>query len=171
MAILKLASRHTLLHPSVGPESNKGSSDQIAAPIELSALLPISHGGGAHWPKAVELLSNNVMWARALKCHRRRWVRRRIRLGRLGCLLRYGGPLKSVELLLFPDVHLVVLRGRIHVIQFAVVLHRRNLVVGKPSDRLLLLRSRDGYDFKPRLREQGLGLRCACLAAAGCLTC
>ena len=64
----------------------------------------------------------------------------------------------GVELLLSPDVDLVLRASGKHVIRLSVVRHGCDSALGKSTDRLLLLWGRDGYDLKTRLREQGLFL-------------
>ena len=77
----------------------------------------------------------------------------------------------GVELLLFPDVDLILCASRKHVEQFPVVMHGRDSALGESIDRLLLWRRRDRNDLKPGLREQGLFLSYRGLAGAGGLTC
>ena len=64
----------------------------------------------------------------------------------------------GVELLLSPDVDLVLRASGKHVIRLSVVRHGRDPALGKSTHRLLLLGGRDRYDLKTRLREQGLFL-------------
>src|SRR6201993_5213790 len=99
-------------------------------------LLPISQGRRPHRTKTIELLNFDVMRARALVCHRGRRIDQLLtRLTTLlGCwlasLLRHERPLIGVELLLSPDVDLILLRSGKHVIQFAVVFYSRHPVLG-----------------------------------------
>src|SRR5437868_13648962 len=126
------------------------SSLHDALPI---LLLPISQGRRAHRTKAIELINFDVVRPRSLVCHRRGWVHqlltRLTRLARwLAGLLRCERRLIGVELLLFPDVDLVLCCGGKHVIQLSVILHRRDPVLSESIDRLLLLGGRDRYDLK-----------------------
>src|SRR5262245_57637522 len=84
-------------------------------------LLPISQGSRAHRTKTIELINLNVLGTRRLICHRRRWIHQLLtwltRLAYwLAALLRRKCPLVDVELLLPPDVDLILLRGGKHVI-------------------------------------------------------
>src|SRR5215475_5156826 len=81
------------------------------------------------------------------------------------------GILVRVEVLLFPDVKLILRRSGKHVKQLPVVHHSRTPALGKSLDRLFLLRSGGRYDLKTRLRKQGFfpgdftpagGSRCGC---------
>src|SRR6059058_1339767 len=110
----------------------------------LQLLLPISHGRRTHRTKAVKLLNFDVVGPCGLVCHRRRRVHQLLTrlslLARwLGSLLRRQRLLIDVELLLFPDVDLVLCRCGKHVIPFPIVFHGRDPVLGKSIDRLLLL--------------------------------
>ena len=86
-------------------------------------------------------------------------------------LLRRDGLLILVEMLLFPDVELILRRSGKHVEQLLVERHGRTSALGKAIDRLFLFWSRDRYDLKTRLRKQGFfsgdftpagGSRCGC---------
>src|SRR5262245_60249227 len=51
-------------------------------------LLPISHGRSAHRSKTIELLNLDVLRARRLICHSRRWIHQLLTwLTRLACWL------------------------------------------------------------------------------------
>ena len=76
----------------------------------------------------------------------------------LAGLLRRECFLIPVELGLFPDVDLILRRGRKHVKQLLVERYGRTPALGKSIDRLFLFRSRDRYDLKTRLRKQGFFL-------------
>src|SRR2546429_9597823 len=78
----------------------------------------------------------------------------------LAGLLRSKSMFICVEVLLFADVDLVLRRCGKHIIQLPVVFHGGDPVLGKSTDRLLLLGGRDRYDLKTRLREQELLLGC-----------
>ena len=69
--------------------------------------------------------------------------------------MRSDGLLILVEMLLFPDVELVLRRSGKHVEQLPVEHHGRTPALGKSIDRRFLLRSRDRYDLKTRLCKQG----------------
>src|SRR6266511_3545196 len=78
--------------------------------------------------------------------------------GWLAGLLRRERLFIGVELLLSPDVDLVLRRSGKHVIQLPVVMNGRTSALGKSTHCLLLLWGGDRYDLKTRLREQGLFL-------------
>src|SRR5215510_3200508 len=65
------------------------------------------------------------------------------------------GILVGVEVLLFADVKLILRCSGKHVEQLIVERHGRTPALGKSLDRFFLLRSRDRYDLKTRLRKQG----------------
>src|SRR5262245_38243957 len=65
------------------------------------------------------------------------------------------GILVGVEVLLFADIKLILRCSGKHVEQLPVEHHGRTPALGKSVDRLFLLRSRDRYDLKTRLRKQG----------------
>src|SRR5262245_6820842 len=72
----------------------------------------------------------------------------------LAGLLGRDGLLIGIILLLSPHIDLILLRSGKHIIQFTIVLHSRDPVLGQPIDSLLLLGCRDRYDLKTRLRKQ-----------------
>src|SRR6266436_6383224 len=80
-------------------------------------------------------------------------------LSLLARLLGLERLLIRVELGLVPDKDLVLLSRRIDVVQFPLVLHRRDPVYGQQAYLLLLLRGGDRLGLKARLREQHLFLR------------
>ena len=59
----------------------------------------------------------------------------------------------GIELLLSAYVDLVLRRSGKNVIQFPIILHRRDPVLRETVDSLLLLGSRNRYDFEARLRK------------------
>ena len=85
--------------------------------------------------------------------------------------LRLEGFFVSVVLGLITHEDLVLRCGRIHVIQFPFVRHRRNLGFGQGGEVLLLPGRRDRFGSKTRLREQHFLLRCggAAIGRACCL--
>ena len=83
------------------------------------------------------------------------WLYRGLHLLWLAGLLSRDGLLIPVELGLLPDVDLILPRSGKHVEQFFVERHGRTPALGKSIDRLFLFRSRDRYDLKTRLRQQG----------------
>src|ERR1700757_2661908 len=100
-------------------------------------LLPIPQGRRAHRTKTTELLNFDVVGSGGLQRGHQRLSRYQLltRLTTLlGCwlasLLRHERPLIGVELLLSPDVDLILLRSGKHVIQFAVVFYSRHPVLG-----------------------------------------
>src|SRR5438874_13383697 len=97
-------------------------------------FLPIAHGVHAHRTKSTELLNFDVVGSGGLHCgHQRLSCHLRLALlshtswmARLCCERLFIG----VELLLSPDVDLVLRRGWIHIIQLSVVLKGRDPPLG-----------------------------------------
>src|SRR5262245_33442590 len=99
-------------------------------PVRCLLLLPISQLRRTHGAKAIELLNFDVFGPRALVCERRRRIDQLLtRLSLLAALLRRERLFIPVELGLFPDVDLILLGSRKHVIQFFVILHGRDPVL------------------------------------------
>jgi len=145
--------------------STRAAAIRLVPSRYVSLLLPIAQRGRTHRTKAIELVNFDVIRPRRLVCHR--WLRvhqlltwLRLLACRLASLLCRKRLLVGIELLLFSDVDFVLRRSGKNVIQFSLILHGRDPVLGKPIDRLLLLGGRDRYDLKTRLREQELLLGC-----------
>ena len=83
------------------------------------------------------------------------WLYRGLHLLWFAGLLSCDRLLVPVELGLFPDVELILRRGRKHVEQLLVEGDSRTPALGKSVYCLFLFRSRDRYDLKTRLRKQG----------------
>src|SRR5262249_6216200 len=97
-----------------GPTRAAASGCRLRARYHIN-YLPIPQRRRAHRPRAIELLNFNVLRSRSLVCHGRRRVNQLLTwltlLARwLAGLLRRERFLVPVELGLFPDVDLILLR-------------------------------------------------------------
>ena len=152
--------------------STRAAAIRLVPSRYVSLLLPIAQRGRTHRTKAIELVNFDVIRPRRLVCHR--WLRvhqlltwLRLLACRLASLLCRKRLLVGIELLLFSDVDFVLRRSGKNVIQFSLILHGRDPVLGKPIDRLLLLWRGNRYDLKARLHKQEFLLGCGEFGVVG----
>src|SRR5580693_6680942 len=112
-----------------GSGSTRTAANRLQPSFNPSVLLPISQGCRAHRTKATELLNFNMVGSGGLQCGIQRLSlyqllpllgppRLTLLAGWVAGLLRRQGLFIGVELLLSPDVDLVLRRSGKHVIQF-----------------------------------------------------